>query len=95
MRDPHRFNVYLSIEARPELDEDVKVLLFESVREWLLNAVNHAKVTEARIHLARVGEDRLRVVISDGGPVSIPPGRNRPMKTAADSDDSASASGSG
>ena len=67
MRDMHRFNVDLSIEARPELDEDVKVLLFESVRELLLNVLKHAKVTGARVHMARVDADRLRVEVSDQG----------------------------
>ena len=74
MRSQHRFDVDLSIEARPELDEDVKVLLFESVRELLLNAVKHANVTGARVHLVRAGEERLRVVVSDEG-VGFDPAR--------------------
>ena len=67
MRHKHRFNVDLSIEARPDLDEDLKLLLFESVRELLLNAVKHAGVTAARVRLTRVGASRLRVEVGDQG----------------------------
>jgi PAS domain S-box-containing protein len=67
MRDRHRFDVDLAIETRPELKEDVKVLLFESVRELLLNVIKHAKVTAARVRLARVDTERLRVEVSDQG----------------------------
>jgi CheY-like chemotaxis protein len=77
MRDRHRFNVDLAIEARPHLDEDVKVLLFESVRELLLNAVKHAGVPGARVRLGRVGADRLRVEVSDEG-VGFDSGRMPP-----------------
>jgi PAS domain S-box-containing protein len=51
----------------PRLSEDVKVLLFESVRELLLNVIKHAETVAAKVHLSRIGEDRLRIIVSDQG----------------------------
>ena len=67
MREKHRFSVDLSLEAVPELSEDVKMLVFESVRELLFNALKHAKSSRARVRLESVGEGELRVTVSDEG----------------------------
>ena len=50
----------------PSLSEDVKLLLFESVRELLLNVVKHAGTKAARVHLTKSG-DQLRIMVSDKG----------------------------
>jgi signal transduction histidine kinase/ActR/RegA family two-component response regulator len=67
MRDKHSFKVDLSIETQPELPEDVKILVFESVRELLVNAVKHSKVCSARVSLNQVNGAGLRIVVSDEG----------------------------
>jgi PAS domain S-box-containing protein len=67
MRDKHHFSVDLAVEAKPALNEEVKVLVFESVRELLRNAAKHAKVSRARVSLEPAGGARLRVAVSDKG----------------------------
>jgi signal transduction histidine kinase/CheY-like chemotaxis protein len=67
MRDKHNFSVVLSIGTQPELPEDVKVLVFESVRELLVNAVKHSKGHRARVSLNQVNGGYLRIVVSDEG----------------------------
>ena len=67
MRDMHRFEVELSIETRPELSEDVKVLVFESVRELLINSLKHAQTSKARVRLELIDGAMLRVAVIDEG----------------------------
>jgi PAS domain S-box-containing protein len=67
MRDKHNFEVDLSIETHPELPEDVRILVFESVRELLVNAVKHSHVGSARVSLDQVNEAELRIAVSDAG----------------------------
>jgi PAS domain S-box-containing protein len=67
MRDKHNFSVDLSIETRPELPEDVKTLIFESVRELLVNAVKHSKARAARVSFKQVIGAGLRIAVSDEG----------------------------
>jgi signal transduction histidine kinase len=67
MRDKHSFKVDLSIETRPQLLEDVKILVFESVRELLINAVKHSKVRRALVSLHQVNDAELRIAVSDEG----------------------------
>ncbi|MFN8469126.1 MAG: PAS domain-containing protein [Caldilineaceae bacterium] len=50
----------------PQLDEDLRVLLFQTVRELLFNVAKHAGVAEAAVALAVV-EGQLRVEVSDAG----------------------------
>ncbi len=47
--------------------EDVKILLFESTRELLLNVAKHAGVSEARIDIKWTQEDCMAITVSDGG----------------------------
>jgi signal transduction histidine kinase len=58
-------------------DEDVRVLLFNAVRELLFNIVKHAGVHDARVALEPDGEHQIRVIVEDCGQVSIP----RPCRT--------------
>lgn len=67
MRDRHKFNVDLSVESQPEMPEDVKFLVFESVRELLVNAVKHSKTGSARVSLKIVKGVGLRIEVSDEG----------------------------
>jgi PAS domain S-box-containing protein len=52
--------------AHPQAPE-VRVLLFQTVRELLFNVVKHAKVSQACVQLGLTDEDRIQVVVSDEG----------------------------
>ena len=67
MREKHDFNVELSIEACPEPADDIKVLVFESVRELLFNAVKHSKANLAKVSLRQENGVWIRIVVSDEG----------------------------
>ena len=80
MHDKHGLAVELAVDADicPER-EDIRVLLFQSVRELLFNVVKHAGVTAARVQVTRHDPDHIRVVVSDegtgfGGPEAVQPG---------------------
>lgn len=47
--------------------EDMRVLLFQAVRELLFNVVKHAGVKEARVQLTRASHRQVRVVVEDEG----------------------------
>jgi signal transduction histidine kinase len=67
MKDQHGLVVSTSIDAQANPgQEDVSVLLFQSVRELLFNVVKHARVKTARLEMNR-RDDRLEVVVSDDG----------------------------
>jgi PAS domain S-box-containing protein len=50
----------------PEADE-IRVFLFQAVRELLLNVVKHAGVHEASVRLAPLGSDKVQVIVTDSG----------------------------
>ncbi|HET6676305.1 MAG TPA: response regulator [Nitrospiraceae bacterium] len=52
--------------VEPTLPEDQSVLLFQSVRELLMNAWKHAGTTETAVVLEQT-DDRLRIIVSDQG----------------------------
>jgi signal transduction histidine kinase len=61
-------SVELEADARAEPDsEDVRILLFQSVRELLFNVVKHAGSRRARLAMAKESASRLRLVIADEG----------------------------
>jgi signal transduction histidine kinase len=68
MLDTHGLKVELDVapDAEPER-EDLKILLFESVRELLFNTVKHAGVDKAQVSASRTSGDILQVVVSDEG----------------------------
>ena len=51
----------------PTLAEDVKILLFECVREMLLNVVKHAQTKSVKIHLFQAENNQLGLTVSDNG----------------------------
>ena len=66
--EKHGLKVQLAIQMdAPVLTEDVKVLLFESIRELLLNVVKHAKTQSARVKLFQQDERSLQIIVSDNG----------------------------
>lgn len=67
MREKHRFSVDLSLGVVSELREDVKMLVFESVRELLFNALKHGQAFRAQVRLELAGNGEMRVTVSDEG----------------------------
>ena len=51
----------------PAVSDDVKVLLYQSVRELLFNVVKHAHADEATVSVTRPTRDTVEVVVADGG----------------------------
>jgi PAS domain S-box-containing protein len=68
MEEKHGLRVWLEADstANPE-SEDVRTLVFESVRELLFNAVKHAQVKEAWVQLAVHDGTQCRVTVADRG----------------------------
>ena len=68
MRQMHGLNVDLSAapEAEPK-SEAHRILLFEAVRELLLNVVKHAGVHEADVDLYCPDRGHIRVIVTDHG----------------------------
>ncbi len=68
MHEKHGLNVDLHADKELVVPrEDVRLLLFQSVRELLLNVVKHAKVTTAIVELTRHDAKNLHVVVADSG----------------------------
>jgi DNA-binding NarL/FixJ family response regulator/two-component sensor histidine kinase len=66
MADTQGLFVDLKMEESGALPEDLKVLLFESVRELLFNVVKHANTRSAVINMRRF-DGSLQVTVSDQG----------------------------
>jgi PAS domain S-box-containing protein len=67
-RDKYRVDVRVTADPLANsARKDVRTLLFESVRELILNAVKHAKVEEVEVNLALDPDDMLSVTVTDQG----------------------------
>jgi PAS domain S-box-containing protein len=68
MNEKYRFQVDLVIDKTAvPTNENMRILLFESVRELLFNAYKHAGVDSAKVELIREDEEYLKVIVSDEG----------------------------
>jgi len=65
-KDFFKVHVLADHDAEPAMEE-VRSLLFESVRELLLNAVKHSGVQEAGVTMERTGDGWTKVVVEDKG----------------------------
>jgi PAS domain S-box-containing protein len=66
MADTQGLFVDLELNESGPLPDDLKILLFQSVRELLFNVVKHANTRSAAINLRRLDES-LQVTVSDQG----------------------------
>ncbi|HHX63888.1 MAG TPA: PAS domain S-box protein, partial [Chloroflexi bacterium] len=76
MRDTHDLEV--EVRAAPDIGpvaDEVRLLLFQSVRELLFNVVKHAGVNGAGVEVAQEDTGWIRVVVSDHGQGFAPDGR--------------------
>jgi len=67
MKKTHALEVYIHVdEGGYPVEEAVKVLLFQSVRELLFNVKKHAHTSCARVAMSRM-DGRIKLVVSDTG----------------------------
>ena len=75
-----KFHLAASVEvdstAEPK-DDTIKVFVFQAARELVLNAAKHGRATSVAITLAKIGEDHIRLVVTDDG-VGCDPERLHP-----------------
>jgi len=68
MADKHGLCVDLALEEDiPPLVEDVKILLFESVRELIFNAVKHARIRSVNVAVRQPEGSAIEITVSDKG----------------------------
>lgn len=75
-KEHHGLSVLIKADeqANPE-SHDVRALLFQAVRELLLNVAKHAQVSQASITLRRQGRDWIQIVVADQGVGFDPAGK--------------------
>jgi PAS domain S-box-containing protein len=69
-RTQEQYNVVVNVTANPQANpaaSDVRILLFEAVRELLFNAVKHAGVDQVEVNLALGPGDTIHIRVSDEG----------------------------
>jgi PAS domain S-box-containing protein len=68
MKDTHNFRVAIEADENSEpRDENIRIILFEVVRELLLNAVKHAMVDSALVKVCCLKGGTLKIVVADNG----------------------------
>ena len=73
MRARHVTNSHFATEGEPvPLGDDVKVMLFQAVRELLANAAKHAQAENVDVSVAWL-ENRVRITVADDGVGFTPP----------------------
>jgi CheY-like chemotaxis protein len=69
-RTQEQYGIVVSLTADPRANSeasDVRILLFEGVRELLFNAVKHAHVDRVDVNLALGPDDTIHIQVSDQG----------------------------
>jgi PAS domain S-box-containing protein len=66
MADKHGLFIDIEMEEDGSIPEQLRIFLFDSIRELLFNVVKHAHTSSAALSLRHVG-DHLQVTISDPG----------------------------
>ena len=65
--EKYGLDLHVEADGSAEPAPEVKALLFQAVRELLINVVKHAGVSEARVTVAGEGANELCVTVSDEG----------------------------
>ena len=67
VRTQHGIQVEVQRDMKPiPMNDEIKVLLFRSVRELMMNIVKHAQARHARVNILRHG-DRVDIEVEDDG----------------------------
>lgn len=68
MKEKHDLDVELQLDTQEVAErEDVRILLFQAVRELLFNVVKHARVNHARVELAIRNNEQFCIEVTDHG----------------------------
>ncbi|MEN6625917.1 MAG: PAS domain S-box protein [Candidatus Sumerlaeia bacterium] len=68
MLEKNQFTVHLRADSNAEPPtEEMRLLLFECVRELLFNAAKHSGASECEVTVMRVSRDRIRIIVQDPG----------------------------
>ena len=68
MKESHGLEVELSIpETAPELREELRIMLFQMIRELLFNVVKHADTHKAKITVTHENGREVHIVVEDQG----------------------------
>jgi PAS domain S-box-containing protein len=85
-RTQEQYNIVVNVTADPQANpeaSDVRILLFEGVRELLFNAVKHARVDRVDVNLTLGSGDTIQIQVSDEGvgfdPTTTLHDRNQPQ----------------
>jgi signal transduction histidine kinase len=65
-----RYNIKITVKADSSADPqaiDVRVFLFQAVRELLFNSVKHAPRSPIHVTMKKDGQGKVRIVVSDQG----------------------------
>lgn len=65
-----QFGLKVEVQVEHELDlevQEVRYLLFRSVRELLLNVAKHSQTDKALVRMARAGTEHIQISVSDQG----------------------------
>jgi signal transduction histidine kinase len=74
-------NVQVTVKADSSVNPkafDVRVFLFQAVRELLLNAVKHAAGSPVRIAMTNSKSNKVQIIVADRGPGFDPATLDRP-----------------
>ena len=68
MPEKHNLRIITAIDVTLDtVREEMRSLVFHSVKELLFNVVKHSKVSEAHVELKQSGENELQVTVTDHG----------------------------
>jgi|LSQX01.2.fsa_nt_gb PAS domain S-box-containing protein len=67
-QEKHGFHIHLEVQQDVKLgDEQICLLLFDAVRELLLNAIKHAEVDSAKVRAEQQNDGWLQITVEDEG----------------------------
>lgn len=66
MESKHGLHVDIDVDDEPE-DQDIRVFLFQCVRELMSNVVRHANIKSAHVRIHPLDENLIQIKVSDNG----------------------------
>jgi PAS domain S-box-containing protein len=78
MQEQHGVRIQVQTDKAPKaMDDEIKVLLFQAVRELLVNVIKHAQASQVRVAMNREGRN-LHIKVEDNG-VGLPFSLDAPL----------------
>lgn len=66
MEIKHGLHVDVEVDDEPD-DKDIRIFLFQCIRELLFNVVKHSKTLKAGVAVRRLDDDLIQITVSDEG----------------------------